>query len=162
MTIAFQEKCPVYSVASNSNRQSTASISSINSTPYPTAASSGIQYPIPNNPSIPYPTTNHTSMPTPNSYMSQQSGYVMPNSNNAYNVPAQTNFGGYQPPYQPFINPSSLQQSTPPIALNNDKQSTNYKGTSGNYGTIQSTHIRASLISAIEDKIRSRLLDKIG
>lgn len=110
MQIAFQEKCPVYSIASNRN--------------------------------VPYSVGNN-AMP---------SSYITPMPNNF------SSNTGYQPPYQPYMASSNQAKISPIPSPNLQNSSTNYS----NYNTIQTSHIRASLITAIEEKIRSRLFDKIG
>jgi hypothetical protein len=74
--------------------------------------------------------------------------------------------GGYQAPYQPFVNiptpmsvPANLEQST--NNQNSSTRSLNNVPFSG-YNTIQPSHIRASLTSAIDDRLRQRLKELMG
>ena len=58
----------------------------------------------------------------------------------------------YQPPYMPY-----------PQQSKQDFQSAGFgSGYSTPTNTLQPSHIRASLLSAVEDRIRQRLADKIG
>lgn len=74
--------------------------------------------------------------------------------------------GSYQGAYQPFVSmpapvsvPTNLDQST--NNQNNSSRSLNNVPFSG-YSTIQPSHIRASLTSAIEDRLRQRLKELMG
>lgn len=140
MKISFEEKCPVFSVSS-SNKQSQSSsrnaspysTTTPNSTPYPTADQAP-PYPQANLPYPPHP----LGVPVPNAY---------PTPNPTVNAP----YPVYQPYQPPYMNMPSAAPS----------------GSSGNMlsyptGTIQASHIRVSLLSAIEDKIRQRLRDQLG
>lgn len=154
MTLAFQDKCPVYSMSSNKQAASTNNPTP----PYPVAASN-FNSNIAAVAKTPYPIVNSSQMPMPNSYIPQQTGYG--NLNSGYGIQTSSNPSGYQPPYQPYTNLNKIDQA-PISSLVNPSSNTAYNFNTSNYGTIQPTHIRASLISAVEDKIRSRLLDKIG
>ncbi|KAI1714519.1 UEV domain-containing protein [Ditylenchus destructor] len=132
MITVFQEKCPVYSIVTPSGNTNR---SSNNPTPpYPTA-----------NPTPPYPAaTAHHSMPYPSS--------------------------ANPTPYPPY--PTNLPHTGSAGSLNSAGSSdiqhrAAAAGMGSNWpgydtGTIQSSHIRASLISAVEDKIKNKLRDKIG
>lgn len=156
MTIAFQEKCPVFSVSS-SNKPAAAS-SSRNSSPYSTQNTTPTPYPTtdqntpyPQANSAPYPQTNHmTPYPTSHPIGGIPIPSAMPYSAPMPNVNApypSYQPSGYQPPYMnmPGTQPSSAATSMP-------------YGT----GTIQSSHIRASLMTAIEERLRQMLRDQLG
>uniref|UniRef100_A0A7I4YIM6 Tumor susceptibility gene 101 protein n=1 Tax=Haemonchus contortus TaxID=6289 RepID=A0A7I4YIM6_HAECO len=113
---------------------------SANSTPTPTSATS---QPTPSYPT-PYPTTN-PSMPTPYpTVMPPYSGQTPyptagPQFGNAYvNTPYP------QPPI-----PTRPTPPVPPVPTSST-------------GTLQPEHIRVSIISALEDKLRMRLREKMG
>ncbi|VDP11538.1 unnamed protein product [Heligmosomoides polygyrus] len=115
------------------------SSSTASSTPTPTSTTS---QPTPSYPT-PYPTAN-PSMPTPypvNPYLGQS---TYPISGNQFG-------GGYaNVPYPP--QPPSGARSTPPVP----------PIPSSTAGTVQPEHIRASIISALEDKLKMRLREKMG
>uniref|UniRef100_A0A914N3L6 Tumor susceptibility gene 101 protein n=1 Tax=Meloidogyne incognita TaxID=6306 RepID=A0A914N3L6_MELIC len=141
ITISFQEKCPVYTVVSPANNSSgNNNHSTSQQPPYPCSNPTPNAYPSvsPPYPSVdpPYPTVEHPSnlMPQPN----------------VGGFPAPTHYQPVPPPY-PSVERSSI--SANPTAL----------GTGYGYSnsTIQPTHIRASLLSAVEDKIRQKVRNKI-
>lgn len=69
------------------------------------------------------------------------------------------NFLGFQSPYPNSYSSDSASPYATPMPTAMPQQNNNYSyGT----GTIQPTHIRASLLSAVEDRIRQKLRDKIG
>lgn len=144
--MVFQEKCPVFSVSSSSSKPSTNTATgqtpypSTNPTPYPSA-----------NPT-PYPTVpNPAPYPTNTPHMPMPSSYGVPHANASPYPTA----GGYQPPYQPYVNvPSAAPAST---SIGSGAVGGGYS-----FGTIQPSHIRASLVSAIEERIRQCLREKLG
>ncbi|KAK5969620.1 Tumor susceptibility protein [Trichostrongylus colubriformis] len=114
------------------------SSASANSTPTPTTATSQTTPSYP----TPYPTTN-PSIPTP--YPT-----VMPPYSGQTPYPTAGNqFGSAYPPYpQPSI-PTRPTPPVPPVPTSSA-------------GTLQPEHIRVSIISALEDKLRMRLREKMG
>ncbi|KAK6025097.1 Ras family protein [Ostertagia ostertagi] len=115
------------------------SSASANSTPTPTSATSQATPSYP----TPYPTSN-PSMPTP--YPT-----VMPPYSGQTPYPTAGNqFGSaYNTPYpQPSI-PTRPTPPVPPVPTSSA-------------GTLQPEHIRVSIISALEDKLRMRLREKMG
>lgn len=141
----FQEKCPVFSVSSSSSKPSTNTSSG--QAPYPATN----QTPYPGVSATPYPTVpNPAPYPTATPHMPMPSSYGVPQANAS---PYPTG-GGYQPPYQPYVNVPSA-SAAPTIG-------TGAVGSGYSFGTIQPSHIRASLISAIEERVRQCLRDKLG
>ncbi|KHJ96419.1 Ras family protein [Oesophagostomum dentatum] len=132
MAMVFQEKCPVF-----------AKHSSTSSTPTPTSATS---QPTPSYPT-PYPTAS-PSMPTPYpaTPMPYPSQTPYPTSNNQ--------FGSAY--ISPFPQPSLPSRTPPPIPAPPKP------ATASSSGTIQPEHIRASILSALEDKLKMRLREKLG
>lgn len=145
MTISFQEKSPMYSVSSSYTPAVTTT-----STIYPTA-----NPPYPQN-TVPYPILH--SIPQ------HSSSYIDSPYTNSQSQPYGNSKSGYQPPYQPYPGSSLMNNVAIGISQSNSVSSlTNVAGSvTGNYEYNTSNHIRASLITAIEDKIRNRLRDKIG
>uniref|UniRef100_A0A183CEZ2 UEV domain-containing protein n=1 Tax=Globodera pallida TaxID=36090 RepID=A0A183CEZ2_GLOPA len=94
---------------------------------------------------LPYPTSGlpYPTVDPPSHVMPQPSYTAMPQP------------GGYQPPYPNSYPSDPVSYST---SVSPQPESVYPYGT----GTIQPTHIRASLLSAVEDRIRQRLRDKIG
>ncbi|KAL3108431.1 hypothetical protein niasHT_015353 [Heterodera trifolii] len=134
ITIEFQEKCPVYSVSSNSKN------TGHSNNPYPNSGSmTNLPYPTS---ALPYPTADPPShiMPQPSSYT------PMPQP------------GNYQAPYPNSYPSDPISYPNPATNMTPQSDGVYPYGT----GTIQPTHIRASLLSAVEDRIRQRLRDKIG
>lgn len=129
------------------------------STPYPThpympVPNTGSSGPPPRaTPYPPYPTSTPYQPPTstpyppyPTSYPSNQPGF--PPYPPIYQSNNQAGYRGY-PPY-----PTQNQTSSPPA---------NSSGNSGGTtGTITEEHIRASLLSAVEDKVRRRLREQFS
>lgn len=151
MTILFQDKTPVFSTPQ----------SSVVSRPAATQ-------PVPPRPQStyqpPYPQANTVNTPYPTGPISMPQPYGAPQPNQSAPYPQTT---GYQTPYQPYIGmpaphsvPANLdhtmsnQNSSTP-SLNNPS---NFSG----YSTIQPSHIRASLTSAIDDRLRQRLKELMG
>lgn len=154
MTILFQEKSPMYSISltSYSATSTTAAptLYPITNPPYPVAQNS-----TPYSSSVSNLMSQH-SAPYPNSYpdLNYQNPQPQPYGNMG---------GSYQPPYQPYTG-SSVNNGTKDLSHSNSAFSllnTNGAGSYA-YNTVQSNHIRASLVSAVEDKIRNRLREKIG
>ncbi|KAI6214295.1 Tumor susceptibility transcribed protein [Aphelenchoides besseyi] len=145
MTLTFQDKTPVVAKP----RQDPVPPSR----PQPPIPSS---YPTPYPMNAPYPTGPSSGMPQP---------YNAPQPNQPSYPPAASS---YQAPYQPYTmqspmtTPANLDQmnnshggSTP--SLNQNTSNSNF-----GYNTIQPSHIRASLTSAIDDRLRQRLKDVMG
>lgn len=151
MTVTFQEKVPVYAKRSD---------------PVPPARP---QPPTPSAYSTPYPqaaSTNNTPYPTGPGAMPMPQPYASPSPNQPPPYPSAAS--PYQAPYQPYGVPP------PPVHANIDRsqpsrnsstqsltQSVN-SNTAGGYNTIQPSHIRASLTSAIDDRLRQRLKEVMG
>ncbi|EYB88637.1 hypothetical protein Y032_0243g3472 [Ancylostoma ceylanicum] len=135
MAMVFQEKCPVFAKSS----------SSTSSTPTPTSTTSqptpSYSTPYPTNPSmpLPYPATPAMPYPSPTPY---------PAANNQFG-------SGYM--NTPYPQPSVATRTPPPIPAP-PKTTSSISST----GTVQPEHIRASILSALEDKLKMRLREKIG
>ncbi|CAI2350069.1 unnamed protein product [Caenorhabditis sp. 36 PRJEB53466] len=148
MAMVFQEKCPVFARS--------ASTASANP-PTPSATASAAQNP------TPYPSTTPT-MPTP--YPTGSGATPYPATSTPY--PSAAVGMGYNPyqnipqpmPYPmgagatPY--PSSSASSGPPIRPPAPVT------TQSNTGTIQPDTIRASVLSALEEKSRAKLRERIG
>lgn len=146
MTVTFGEQPPVYA-KSKIDVQST-------STPYPVQPF----MPVPGSGSVsssgfpPYPSNSQYSgggnvyPPYPSS---ASSGYPYTNPFASYtgnaSYPTQGYTGGSYPSYPPVTQPSPTVQSG-----------------SGGSGTITEEHIRASLLSAVEDKLRRRMKEQFS
>lgn len=142
MAMVFQERCPLFAKPIGGI---TTSASSTTSTSQPSA----IQHPSPY-PSVysgqsagmpPYPIHNPTPYPSQTPYpgAAGYNGYsAYPTAGNAYNPYA--NLPQADRPTPPPI--------PPPPACSSD--------------TVQPEHIRASVLSAMEDKLKMKLRDKIG
>ncbi|KAK7868549.1 hypothetical protein R5R35_009449 [Gryllus longicercus] len=142
MIVTFGEQPPVYSKPRSGSTSS--------STPYPTqpympvpsgasSSSSSTPYP-PYPPNSSYPATSYPNYPP---YPSQQ--YMPAYSGSSMN--SMYPYGNY-PPYPPST------QLSPPQTANG--------GTTGPTGTITEDHIRASLMSAVQDKMRRRLREQFS
>jgi len=171
MVIIFQEKCPVFSVSGSSSASGggttgsgSATGSTTHPTPYPSAVSgaaigSGVGY----------------HMPTPNA-----GGYQPPPYPTNSNLPPYPIIATHPNPQQPHSATIGMPQPNVNVSSYGSRGSLNtlggggasaggvggtgsgYYPAGGKTGTIQSTHIHASLLSAVEDKIRQKLTDKIG
>lgn len=143
MIVTFGEQPPVYS-----KPRSNASTSS--STPYPAQPYMPVSSGATNSNTTPYPPyppstsyqpsasyPSYSSYPTQPPYMAPYSGSSV---NNMY-------------PYGNYPYPPSTQLSPPP---------TNNGGSPVPTGTITEDHIRASLMSAVEDKMRRRLREQFS
>ncbi|CAD5227068.1 unnamed protein product [Bursaphelenchus xylophilus] len=127
MTIAFQEKCPVYARSQHASQPPPPPVIP----PYPTQPPS--QMPQPAMPS-PYPQLGLSNPPYPS------------------NTPYPTS---YQPSYQPYV--PDVHQSGSSRSLNTQNDiPTNF------YNTIQPNHIRDSLTTAVEAKLKERLKELMG
>ncbi|XP_018022226.1 tumor susceptibility gene 101 protein isoform X1 [Hyalella azteca] len=108
--------------------------------------------PTPAQPAMPYPTTPYPTQP---SYPAYHGGAGYPPSNTGYPAPA-------YPPYPP---PGNLPYPTPyPTPAENTLAggSASMAAAAGNTGTITEEHIRLSLVSAVEDRVRDKLREKHG
>lgn len=154
MTITFQEKCPVFSVVSQP-QSSAPQNPAPNSHPYPSDSFAPTQHP-------PYPTPGIT---TPYPYSTSQ---MMPQpqpSGTAYTPYPSTAQPGYQPPYPPvnrFSTPSVDSLTHDAHQLSIPKQNAGSGGYGYSNNTLQPSHVRISLISAIEDRFRTLVSDKLG
>ncbi|KAK6748215.1 hypothetical protein RB195_001065 [Necator americanus] len=134
MAMVFQEKCPVFAKSSSSSTSTP--------TPTPTTSQPTPSYPTPYpsaNPSMPVPYPTPPSMPYPS-----QTPY--PTSNNQF---------GSAYMNTPYPQPSVATRTPPPIPAPPKSSATSS-------GTLQPEHIRASILSALEDKLKMRLREKIG
>lgn len=164
MTILFQEKTPLYS-SSQPVAPPRSSVPSIQ----PTAQQRSFQPPGSSTAyRPPYPQANSINAPYPIGPVSMPQPYSAPQPNQ----PPYPTVGSYRAPYQPYPNnipsppsvPSKLDQSvqaqsnsTQPLNRTNQNTSS-FSG----YNTIQPSHIRASLTSAIDDRLRQRLKELMG
>lgn len=171
MTILFQERPPLFSNA----RASSSSAAKPATNPQPPAMpahqpSYQPPYPQAGSTTTPYP-SGPIGMPLPYSSSAAAAAAPQPYSSPQPNQPPYptTNMPGYQAPYQPYVNmpsplsmPAGLDKSA--SSQNNSTQSLNKVGTNAysGYNTIQPSHIRASLTSAIEDRLRQRLKELMG
>lgn len=110
----------------------------------------------------PYP--HQPFMPQPGGAANSSFNPSFPPSTNFPPYPS-SNFAGAYPPYP--INPSTNNSTYPPA--NFPGMQTNYSSPSQNNnasgtgtGTITEEHIKASLISAVEDKMRRRIQEKVN
>uniref|UniRef100_A0A158PBD8 SB domain-containing protein n=1 Tax=Angiostrongylus cantonensis TaxID=6313 RepID=A0A158PBD8_ANGCA len=132
MAMVFQEKCPVFAKSSSSNSRLAAS--STTSQPTPT-------YP------TPYPSTN-PSMPTPFPTS------LMPFSSQTPYPSANTLFGStsMNTPYPQSNVPTRTPPPIPAPPLSTASHSTGF----------EQEHIRISIVTALEDKLKIRLREKMG
>ncbi|XP_068250029.1 tumor susceptibility gene 101 protein isoform X5 [Palaemon carinicauda] len=160
MIMTFSEMPPVYSKPKTAQPGTGA--------PYPTPYPSGTPgyMPMPGGgPNMPYPpnpgsATGYPPYPT-------QPGY--PPSNTPYPVYPPTSSAGY-PPGQPgppsYPPPYTAGVSYPPYPSTTSNLTTQTTETSGittaATGTITEEHIRASLVSAVSDRVRAKLRDSYG
>ncbi|CAB3382575.1 Hypothetical predicted protein [Cloeon dipterum] len=141
MIVVFGEQPPVYTKAK---------------APYPTQqpmAGSNPPYPVfsSNNP-LPYPSMPQPAMPQASGYPCGPTPYPPVSSDTGY-PPAYPSSAssGYPPPYPPMQSQPSPMSSTP----------SGYPPSTSS-GTITEEHIRASLLSAVEDKLRRRLREQFS
>lgn len=150
LTISFQEKCPVYSVESTASSATNRHSSNHSPLPYPTST-----------PAMPYPTassTTNTPYPTSN-----PPPPPYPTADPPTHLMPQPNVVGSGFTYNPSPPYPSLDHSTPGPTLISTQQNPSPVALQGySTSTIQPTHIRASLLSAVEDRIKAKLRDKIG
>lgn len=168
MVITFQEKCPVFSVSGTASGGGATGSSggsggaAHHPAPYPTAAGGagagggGYHMPTPNAgfQPPPYPTAGNlppypTSATHPNPHQPQQSHSTIGMPQPSVNV-------------SPYGSRGSLNKLGGGGASAGGGGGGGYYPAGGGTGTIQSSHIHASLLSAVEDKIRQKLTDKIG
>lgn len=163
LTIVFGDEPPVYSKAASQQPAQTRYPSQPSNTPYPAASMSypmpmpsmpGTQTntPYPNNnpypmsggypPSSGYPTQSYTGYPASTSY---------PGSYPSQSFPASSGYPG-NTPYPPAYTESSANS----YSTTQTSASTNEAYNSGTR-TITEEHIKASLLSAVEDKMKMRL-----
>jgi ESCRT-I complex subunit TSG101 len=113
--------------------------------------------------STPYPQQSVMPQPAVNP---QPFGFYAPQSNSAFPPypPANSNFGGAFPPFPQAASNSPY----PPTGFNlpamggNPYNSPTQNNSAGGTGTITEEHIKASLISAVEDKMRRRIQEKVN
>ncbi|XP_067001805.2 tumor susceptibility gene 101 protein isoform X4 [Anabrus simplex] len=143
MIVTFGEQPPVYA-KSRSGATSATPYPTQSYMPVPASGGSGSTNP----PYLPYPPNpSYPQQSSSSSYPSVYPPYPYPYNSGPttpypYNPPVATS-GGY-PPYPP------TSQMSPP-------QTTSSGNSGGTTGTITEEHIRASLLSAVEDKLRRRL-----
>lgn len=150
LSIVFGEEPPVYSRQQPPQQQP---IRYPNQTPYPPTGSSSFPMPMPGMGGTSYPSS--TPYPQTSSYPGQYTGY--PAQSGGYqgypasysNSPASTGYPAgpsYPPPYSQTQ--ATNYQSTTSTASNYNMSGTN---------TVTEEHLKASLLSAVEDKIKWRL-----
>ncbi|KAG5321124.1 TS101 protein, partial [Pseudoatta argentina] len=146
MIVTFGEQPPVYAKTRSETQQSSTpypvqsfmpvpgsgNVSSSGFPPYPPSS----QYSSGSNVYPPYPPTASGGFPYPSSYGSY--------AGTTPSYPPQSYSGSY-PPYPPVTQPSPTVQPN-----------------SSGSGTITEEHIRASLLSAVEDKLRRRLKEQFS
>lgn len=109
----------------------------------------------------PYP-RNPTFMPQPGGSPNQFNPSFPPTSN--FPPYPNSNFSGGYPPYPPQAGaqntpyPPTFMPGMQQTGFNSPGQNNNASGT----GTITEEHIKASLISAVEDKMRRRIQEKVN
>ncbi|KAK7073913.1 hypothetical protein SK128_026677 [Halocaridina rubra] len=161
MIMTFSEMPPVYSKPKNAQPTTGA--------PYPTPYPSTNPGYLPmtgTGSSLPYPTTNPVGTSGYPPYPAQP-GY--PPSSTPYPVYPPTSTTGYPPSqpgppsYPPPYTPGVTYPPYPPTTSNLTTQSTETSGaTTAATGTITEEHIRASLVSAVSDRVRAKLRDSYG
>uniref|UniRef100_A0A1I7UXG6 SB domain-containing protein n=2 Tax=Caenorhabditis tropicalis TaxID=1561998 RepID=A0A1I7UXG6_9PELO len=148
MAMVFQEKCPVFARSASTTGTATPN-SSTTSTPTPT----------------PYP-SSQPSMPTP--YPTGSGATPYPATSTPYpsaggmgynpymNIPQSTPYpmGGGAAPYPSSSSGPVVPPRPPPVS----SQTSVGSGS----GTIQSDTIRASVMSAVEEKLRAKLRERLG
>ncbi|XP_045623851.1 tumor susceptibility gene 101 protein isoform X2 [Procambarus clarkii] len=165
MIITFSEMPPVYSKPKSAQPAT----GSPYPTPYPTNPPGYMPMPG-GGPSLPYPPAQPTASGAYPPYPSQP-GYpptstpypVYPPTSSTGYPPSQP--GGppatYPPPYTPGIQYPSY-PSTTSSNLPTQPTTTETNTTTASTGTITEEHIRASLISAVSDRVRAKLRDSYG
>lgn len=155
MIIIFGETPPVYSKP-KTQEPATSSM------PYPPASAGGAT-PLPNvgGGSVypPYPATSGTSSypyPYPNFPSTQPCPYYKPTSSYPPTTSPYPQVGSNYPSTTSYPATTSYPpaSSYPPITATNNTQ--------GNAGTISEEHIHASLLSAVEDKLKKRLREVLA
>lgn len=155
MAMVFQEKCPVFARSAATSGAATPSAT-------PSAGSSATSTPTP----TPYP-SGQPAMPTP--YPAGSGATPYPTGGAPYpsagalgynpymNVPQNTPYpmGAGATPYPSGSSGGAVPPRPPPVV------SQSSVGSSGN-GSIQSDTIRASVMSAVEEKLRARLRERLG
>ncbi|CAJ0933291.1 unnamed protein product, partial [Mesorhabditis belari] len=136
MAMVFQEKCPVFAKPAGPTSQP----SSAPQTPQPTST------PYPNATTIPYPTTASGGMPP---YPMTSTSTPYPQGGIQY--PAYPGYPGY-PNYQNYNNAPTNNRTPPPVP----------PPPSSIPSSIGNDHIKNSLITALQDKFRNKLRDRLG
>ncbi|XP_005097194.1 tumor susceptibility gene 101 protein [Aplysia californica] len=182
LTFTFGEECPVFSRSAN-QRSSNQPLTYPGQTPYPSNPAGGM--PMPGMP--PYPPAGGVGGPsypgyppysTPSSYPSGGGGgnppypaYPPTSQNNSYppvyppasaNTPYPSHMPSQQPPGPPYPGsgggyPPSQYQAQPPYPTANNVGNSNGLSQLTPGGTVTEDDIRASLLSAVEDKMKRRL-----
>lgn len=160
MIMTFSEMPPVYSKPKNAQTGT--------GTPYPTPYPSGTPgyMPMPGGGSnLPYPTSNpvsssgYTPYPTQPGYPPSSTPYPVYPPTSSAGYPSQPGPPAYPPPYTPGV-------TYPPYPSTTSNLTTQTTETSGvtttATGTITEEHIRASLVSAVSDRVRAKLRDLYG
>ncbi|GAB1609234.1 tumor susceptibility gene 101 protein-like [Argonauta hians] len=129
---------------------------SANPLPYPTRPSPYMPSPASTGSMPPYPLPYNTPQTTANSY-------YPPNLNNPLAYPSQPPYPMYNPTaypgYPPFSSEptSAVTTSTPMFGLNSTTAGTHLTQTVSGTSTVTEEHIKASLISAVEETLKRRL-----
>lgn len=143
---------PPYPLASSGYMPMPGVVSNPSYPPYPTAANAGPQ------PSFPMPLTSE-----PSQYRPQTTGYpsypAYPPASNypVYSTPSTVGYSSYPP----VGSQSSMGYPSYPPSTASAVTQQNAPG-QANTGTISEEHIRASLLSAVEDKLKKRLREVIA
>ncbi|XP_050431815.1 tumor susceptibility gene 101 protein [Adelges cooleyi] len=164
MAVTFSETPPVYSLPRTDQP--------VNPVAYPTqmpygGGNSNMMLPYPTQPSSAssnIPTTYHSSSTTP--YPLYNNQFPTP-SYPSSSAGGSTNFTPYSPPYPTQNVPYSQQAASikpeyPPYPTATGGSTPNTSSGLSDGGTITEEHIKASLISAIEDKVRRRYNEQMG
>lgn len=144
MIVTFGDQPPVYSKP----KESVA--------PYPNQFGSNTGPPYPQMPFMPQPNTSGNFMPP----------YPTTGSGGFPGYPPANNFGSF-PPYPggtAGTNVPSSGAGYPPYMQNTSGYNSNFdaSGTGNTTGTITEEHIKASLISAVEDKLKRRIQERVN
>uniref|UniRef100_A0A915IS90 Tumor susceptibility gene 101 protein n=1 Tax=Romanomermis culicivorax TaxID=13658 RepID=A0A915IS90_ROMCU len=143
MIISFGESCPVFAKSSTSSNNIATSGAYAETAPF-----SGYGFP-----SVQQPTPSHSSSSSAIGFQPYGSGSTSQLPYYQSQAPYPTGpFSGFPQPHIPSSNPTQPARTSPPYP--------NYSTSSNN--TIQPEHIRTSLLSAVQDKIRSKLRENIG
>jgi len=138
LAIVFSEHCPVFSKTAGMAQQH----------PQPSASA----YP-PYSSNLPYPSGNYMPSPAGSSSGASYPYPSQPTASSGYPAPSSATSSYPYPAYRPGY----TSNTTPTGSSNNLSQPS-----AGSTGTITDEHLRASLLSAVEDKLRRKLRDSVG